>query len=171
MEEVDRILQESVPSLAPELRLPLRYDLVNKITDYETIGERYGFGGKAGLIKFLHSDPEFCAEVGKMRAAISSDMNAQDRCRVKAAHASEELVAPIAGLVANPATPAATRIDGFKQLNRMAGVDGIPAAGKSGDAAPGTQFSLTINMPDGRSETITTVVEAPAAIAPPDEDA
>jgi hypothetical protein len=169
--DVDQVIQQAgPPTLAPELRLPLRYDLVNKIHDYETIAERYGFGDKAGLIRFLQSEPEFSADVGRLRSLLGSDMSAQERCRLKAAIASEELVARIAGIVANPGTTAAAAIDGFKQLNRMAGVDGIPATGKNGEATPGTQFSLTINMPDGRSETITTVVEAPTAIAPPAED-
>jgi hypothetical protein len=50
----------------------------------------------------------------------------------------------------------------------MAGVDGLPAATRDNQAQPGTTFQLTINLPDGKSETITTVVEAPDALpAPP----
>lgn len=161
----------SVPQLDPQLRQPLRFDLVNKIHDYETIGNRYGLGGKQGLEDYLRSDPEFCAEVGKMRALVSSDMGAEKRCRLKAAIASEELVARIAGIVANPATAGGVAIDGFKQLNRMAGVDGIPAASKDGHAQVGTAFTINFQFSGGRTETLTTtIVEAQAIAPPPDED-
>lgn len=159
----------STPILDEKLQNSLRFDLVSQIQSYENIGKRYGFGGEAGLMMFLQANPGFTKEVAKLRAMFSSDMSTQDRARLKALLASEELVTDIFALVSNPANSPAVRIDGFKQLNRMGGVDGLPAVAK--DGGTGTQFSLTINMPDGRSEKIiTTVVDQAEIPAPPAED-
>lgn len=76
----------------------------------------------------------------------------------------------IFGIATNPAHTAATRIDAFKQLNRMGGVDGLPPASKDANEGSGTQFSLTINMPDGRTEKIITTVADRPAIDPPSDD-
>lgn len=166
-QSVDAVIQ-AVPFIDRDLLTPLRFDLVNQVHSYKTIAERYGLGDESGLVAWLQANPAFAQEVAKLRAMFSSDMSAQDRARLKAALASEELIPDIFKLVASPTTSAATKVDGFKQLNRMAGIDGIPAASKDGGGS-GTQFNLTINLPTGVEKITTTVVDQPV-IEPPQDD-
>ena len=158
------------PGLDDRQKAALRFDLVSQIASPEIIGNRYNLGGEAGLNQYLRANPSFADDVSRMRSLFSSDMSAQERARLKATLASEELVGDVYHIVTNPNYSPAQRIDAFKQLNRMGGIDGLPAAAKDGAGNTGTSFNLVINMPDGRRETIFATVngeDTPQLEAPP----
>jgi hypothetical protein len=82
---------------------------------------------------------------------------------MKFLQATEELIIPMAGLVADPRTPLSARIDGFKQIQRGAGLDGLSANAKAQQGKDaGQPFNLVINFAGGREAfnlQATTVVE------------
>jgi hypothetical protein len=160
----------TTPELPDRLRIPLLHDLAGGLRELEDLGQHYGLGGEQGLRVFLAANPEFKKEAATLRALNKSDMSVQDRGRTKAAHASEELIVDIAAIAANPANAAPVRIDAFKQLNRMAGIDGIANTNKNSEGATGTPFNLIINLPDGKTERLTTVVESPTTALPAPDD-
>lgn len=147
--------------LDDELIRGLIYDVAHRIHTYDTIARRYGFIDVADMKAFLNTHPQIVKEAQRLRAIVDGDQSAELRTRLKAAFATEDLIVPMAAICADGKIPPGTRIDAFKQLSRVAGIDGMPATAKDG-AAAGTQFSLTINMPDGRTEKIiTSVVDPP----------
>jgi len=171
MDDTDELLRmPAAPELDPRLRIPLLHDLAYGLHEPEDLGRRYGLGGIEGLKRFLHDNPEFRKEAQTLRALKSSDVSVPELGRTMAGHASIELVPDMAGIAADPKHSAAVRIDAFKQLNRMAGIDGVAVANRNSEAAAGTQFNLVINMPDGKTERLTTVVEAPTAALPAPDD-
>jgi hypothetical protein len=157
-------LDETIDTAKVELDEPLVqrlcYDIALRIHDNAEIGRRYGLGHEAGLRSYLASHPAVFARARNLRALFDSDMSREERTRAKALAATEELIAPIAILAGDTGVPTAQRLDAFKQLNRVAGVDGMPPVSKDG-ANAGTTFALTIAFADGRTEQIkTTVVDA-----------
>lgn len=163
---VDSLLA-SIPILDDRLLPQLRNDLVNEIHNYDTIGRRYGLGNEAGLFAFLSANRGFAQEVASLRAMLGSDISAQDRCRLKGAIASEDLLSVLYEIATNPANSAAVRVDAVKQTQRMGGVDGLPPASKDGGGA-GTTFNVNYHFSTGVQAIATTVVaEIAAAIEAP----
>lgn len=159
------------PQLDDALILRLTYDLATKLHSPEVIARRYGLGGVRELREYLRDHPQVVSAARKMHALFESDGAAEERVRMKFLQATEQLIIPMAGLVADPRTPLAARIDGFKQIQRGAGLDGMSAASRQGKEAQGGQaFNLTINFAGGREMKIvgTTVVDDQTpAIEPP----
>lgn len=150
----------STPELDERQRTALRFDLISQIASEEMLGERYGLGGKQGLDDYLRRYPAFADEVARMRSLFNSDMSVQERARLKGCLASEEALPYMFDIIKDPRQSPSTKVDVFKQINRMGGVDGLPPASKEA-ASGGTSFNLVINMPDGRQEKIlTTTIEA-----------
>jgi len=161
-QEIDRVVSAMQIELDDDLTGRLIQDVAYRIHAPETIAVRYGFGTVDNLKQYLASHPQVTKETQRLRAIVDSDGSLEARARLKAGFASENLVPQIHGIASDPTKPAGVRIDAFKQLNRMAGLDGMPASAKDGGGS-GTQFNLTINMPGGRTEKIvTTVVDQPA---------
>jgi hypothetical protein len=111
------------------------------------------------------------AEAKKLRALFDSDESVETRVRMRFLHATESLIAPMHNLVADNRTPVSARIDGFKQIQRGAGVDGMPAErrGTGATGPSGTAFVLNINFRNGQSTKIsgTTVLDADEIPGPP----
>jgi hypothetical protein len=161
------------PQLDDALILRLTYDLATKLHKPEVIARRYGLDGREGLKAYLKDHPAVVTRARKLHALFESDAASEDRVRMKFLHATEELIIPMAGLVADPHTPLSARIDGFKQIQRGAGLDGLSAAAKQQQGKDsGQPFSLVINFAGGREKfdlQATTVVEPdeiPAISAP-----
>lgn len=167
LSEVEKLVDDAAVELDDDMIWRLIYDLAQRIHDAPTIARRYGFRTEAKLRQYLAAHPTVVAQAAKLKAIVDSDKSTEERARLKAQFATEELIAPMAALAGNPTVPAGQRIDAFKQLNRVAGVDGMPTASKESGGS-GTQFSLTINMPDGRTEKIITTVVDPAALPAPE---
>lgn len=164
----DLLDQVEVERLPPGIEGQLKHEIASNIYGEDVLAKRHGI---KSVRKYLVDHPWLIPEIQLLRAQKSSELSVQDRCRQKAGLASEELIPDMVSVVASPTTSAASKIDAFKQLNRMAGIDGLPAATRDNQAQPGTAFNLTINLPNGKSETITTVVEEQTAIVPTPEDA
>jgi hypothetical protein len=154
------------PQLDDALILRLQYDLATGMHNSEVIARRYGLGGADSLREYLRQHPQIVFEARKLRTMFQSDEATEARIRTKFLRATEQLIIPIASLVADPRTPITSRIDGFKQIQRGAGVDGA-ATGKD-TKTTGTAFSLTINFAGGRAQRIegTTVLDAEAIPLP-----
>jgi hypothetical protein len=140
------------PQLDDALILRLTYDLATKLHSPASVARRYGLDGTEGLKDYLRDHPEVVAEARKLHAIFKSDAAAEDRVRMKFLHATERLIIPMAGIVADPRTPLGARIDGFKQIQRGAGLDGLSSAARAGQqaGAAGQPFSLVINFAGGR---------------------
>jgi hypothetical protein len=142
------------PELDDALILRLQYDLAAKIHTYQEIAVRYGLRSVAGLFEYLTDHPTVTTGVKKIRAVWESEENAEIRVRQKALQAAEHLIAPTAGIAANPNINVQARIDAFKQLARVGGVDGLPMSAKQ-QGAGGTAFTLNILFRDGTKEQLT----------------
>ena len=158
------------PQLDDALILRLQYDLATGMHNGEVIARRYGLRDENELKEYLRQHPGIVWEARRLRALFNSDEATEGRIRTKFMRATEQLIIPITALVADPRTPIAQRIDGFKQIQRGAGVDGAPSAAAKEQKALGTPFNLTINFAGGRQKTIsaTTVVDADE-IPPPNQ--
>lgn len=157
------MLSAATLALDETLELRLCDDIAKDIDTPDDIAARYGLVDEAGLRAYLRSRPKLVAHAKKLKALNESSMGAEDRARLKAVYASELLIAHVAHIAGDKAIGAATRIDAFKQLNRMAGMDGAGVAAKGAPGGPSgaTPFSVTINIIGQAPETIIpTVVDA-----------
>src|SRR5215467_79943 len=137
------VLSEN-PQQDDALILRLTYDLALRMHSPEVIAKRYGLTDEIELRQYLRDHPAIIQDALKARAVFQSDESTEARIRTKFMRATEQLIIPIAALVADPKTPIAQRIDGFKQMQRGAGVDGAPAAAAKDAKALGSAFNLTI---------------------------
>ena len=160
------VLLSDNPERDDQLILRLQYDIAAHIHDYATIAKRYGFASDQELFQFLAAHPNIRLNIRKIRAAFESEEGAEQRVRLKAQQATEFLIAGTASIAADPRVTAQQRIDAFKQLARVGGLDGGAAAIAAKQANAGAAFTLNIHFRD-RTETIaTTVVDADELPAP-----
>jgi len=160
MSVLDPLVLSENPQLDDALILRMQYDLATGMHNSEVIARRYGLDGTNGLKDYLRQHPTIVNEARRLRALFMSDEATEGRIRTKFLRATEDLIIPMTALVADPRTPIAQRIDGFKQIQRGAGVDGAPAAAAR-EAKTGTAFNLTINFTGVREQQISgTVLEA-----------
>ena len=148
----------------------LQYDLATGMHQPDEIARRYGLKDKNELRNYLRQHPMLVEEARKIKALFNSAEGTETRVRAKFQRATEELIVPIAHVVRDPLTPVGARIDGFRQLQRGAGLDGAPAAIRGNESRQtGTAFNLTINFAGGRQEVIsgTTVIDASEIPPPP----
>lgn len=144
--------------------LRLIQDVAYGIYPAEELAVRYQLGSVTGLKMWLGAHPAVVAQIQKLRAVHESDGAIQDRLRLKSAHVVEQSLPSMSSIITNPGVPIPQRIDAFKACQRMAGVDGMPAADKT--AATGVQFNLVMQFSSGDRKVIsTTVVEAQAVPA------
>lgn len=156
------IVLDDNPAIDDALILKLQYDLALQLHPFEEIATRYGLGTIERLHKYLLGHPNVIGGVKKLRAVLESEEGVETRVRLKALAATENLIIPTASIAADPRIPAQQRIDAFKQLNRVGGVDGSQAANKNA-AMIGANFVLNIHFRNGGDETIV------ATVANPDE--
>lgn len=164
-EAVEHVLVlDNNPQLDDALIQRLEYDLATQIHPYEAVARRYGLQNVAELHQYLLDHPQVLAAAKKLRALHDSEEGIEARLRLKFQHATETLIAPMQHLAADNRTPVSSRVDAFKQLQRGAGMDGLPPAARgAGAAGPGgTAFVLNINFRNGQSTRIsgTTVLDA-----------
>jgi hypothetical protein len=146
----------------------LKYDLATKTHTYETIAKRYGLGGTQELLRYLSDHPGIVEDAKKIRAMFQSDQNVEGRVRTLFLHAAENLIPTMHNLVMDARTPVSARVDGFKQIQRGAGVDGTPRLAPGQQGTGGTPFVLNINFKNGTQTRIagTTVLDAGEIPAP-----
>jgi hypothetical protein len=152
------------PQLDDALILRLQYDVAAKIHTYDEVATRYGLTNSAALWRYLKQHPGVVKGIKKLRATIESEEGAETRVRLKALLATEELIGPTAGIAIDPKHTAQSRIDAFKQVSRIAGVDGLSAALKAQQLS-GNQFTLNILFRDGQRDlTVSTSPDAPVSL-------
>lgn len=141
------------PLLDDALIMRLVYDIAAAIHPPETIAVRYGFDDVAGLRRYLAKHPQIIKNAQKAKAAMESDEGSEARVRLKAMQATEELIPATAGIAADPRIAPQQRIDAFKQLSRVSGLDGGGA--KQAAGAGGSGFTLNILFRDKPAEKLT----------------
>lgn len=162
-------------SLDQMLELRLCDDIAKNIDTADDIAARYGMDGRDGLKAYLRAHPKLVTYANKLKALNDSAMGSEDRARLKAVYASEALISHIAHIAGDKATNAAVRVDAFKQLNRMAGMDGAGSGAKSergGGAGSGgnVPFSVTIILPNRPPEQISATIVDGDLVPPPQVD-
>lgn len=162
---IDKVLVLSEkPAHDDALIQRLQYDLAIKIHPPTEIARRYGFFDLDELREYLTMHPGIVENVKKIRALFESEEGIETRMRAKFQFATEALIPTMADLVASDNVPIAQRIDGFKQLQRGAGMDGSRS---NADGPAGQRFVLNIMFGGDQNMRIAGVVPEDASTIPP----
>lgn len=154
------IVLDDNPAVDDSMVLKLTHDLAMDLHPMTEIAIRYGLGTPERLFKYLKGHPGIVSGVKRLKAEMQSEAGVEQRVRIKAMQATEELIFPTAAIAGDPKYPAQQRIDAFKQLSRVGGVDGGGvAAAKAGMG--GANFVLNIHFRKDPEKIIgTTDIEA-----------
>ena len=145
------------PQLDDALILRLQYDLALGIHLPDAIAQRYGLPDKKSLWEYLRRHPRIVEGARKMKALAESDQGVEERLRLKAMHATEDLIHTTHELAQDIRTPMQQRLDAFKQLSRVAGVDGLREKSAT-TGSGGHNFVFTILFGGGETKNITGTV-------------
>jgi hypothetical protein len=156
---------DSNPLLDDALIMRLTYDLAAAIHPPEVIALRYGFHDVLEMRAYLTRHPQIIINAQKAKALMESDEGSEARIRLRAMQATEDLIPATASIAADPRIAPQQRIDAFKQLSRVSGLDASAAARAAG--AGGPAFTLNILFRDKPSEHIQIVDATPEAKVTP----
>jgi hypothetical protein len=145
------------PLLDDALILRLTYDMAAGIHEGDVLARRYGFDDVTALRRYLKKHPQIVVNAKKGRALVESDENTESRVRLRAMQATEELIPATAGIAADPRIAPQQRIDAFKQLSRVSGLD---AAAAKGAGSGGPAFTLNILFRKNPAEKLEFISEA-----------
>jgi hypothetical protein len=148
------------PLLDDALVMRLTYDMAAGIHEPAEIAVRYGFPDKAGLRTYLKNHPGVIANIRKAKALMESEEGSETRARLKAMQATEGLIASTASMAIDPRIPPQQRIDAFKQLSRVGGLDGSAAA-QAAKGAGGPAFTLNILFRNNPAEKLNIIDNGP----------
>ena len=137
------------PLLDDALASRLVYDLAAGIHEGDVLALRYGFAHEGALRRYLAKHPQLVRNAQKAKALMESDENTESRVRLRAMHATEDLIPAAHGIAMDPRIAPQQRIDAFKQLSRVSGLD---SAAKQGAQASGPGFTLNILFRDKPAE-------------------
>jgi hypothetical protein len=149
------------PALDDVLIARLINDIAIDIHEIPDIARRYGFADKAALRRYMKRHPKIMAEAMRARALYSSDESAETRARMKATQATERLIATTYHIALNERIAPQQRIDAFKQLSRVSGLDNSAAAAAKNANGGGPGFTLNILFRDKPAEKINLVDNTP----------
>lgn len=149
------------PEMDDAMLMRLQYDLAIGIHTPEELAQRYGFSDSADLQAYFARRPSLISATAKMKALFESDEGTETRVRAKAMLAAEKLIPPVARIAGNPHVAPQQRIDAFKQLSRVGGLDGSAAALAAKAGQGGTPFTLNIMFRNHPSERLELVADAP----------
>lgn len=138
----------------------LIWELVANITPPADVLVRYGLTPADLAAK--KNDKMFVAAFKEAKALWASDLNVQQRIRIKAALLTEDTLMDIFMIAKNPDMNAQYRLEASKHLAAMG--DALPK--KGGEGGGGAGFKLTINMGDNSPRSVTIdghALPAPAA--------
>jgi hypothetical protein len=148
------------PLLDDALIMRLTHDIATGLHEGDDLAARYGFADEKAMRRYLLRHPRIIVNAQKMKALIDSDEGSEARVRLKAIHATEELIQPTAAIAADPRIAPQQRIDAFKQLSRVSGLDG-GAAAKAAMGSGGPAFTLNILFRNNPAETLSFTPETP----------
>jgi hypothetical protein len=142
----------------------MQYDIAIGILTHKEIAHRYGFSNDWELRKYFEEHPGLIAATERMKVLFESERGADERTRAKALQATEELIPPVYHIAANPHVAPQQRIDAFKQLSRVGGLDVSAAMLAAKGGGGGTPFTLNIlfqTKPERRLELVADAAPAP----------
>lgn len=140
----------------------LVWELAAEISKPAEILKRYGL--TAQDLKAKTNDKMFIAALREAKNAWKSDLNVQQRVRLKAALLLEDSLVDILMIIKTPEMSAVNKLEATKQLASMGDV----GPRKTGSADPGSGFKLVINLGDNSPKSVTIdghALPAPAATA------
>jgi len=143
-------IDERFYELAPVLAM----EIASGLTKPSEVFSRRGFTKEQ--VGIILNDLQFRSILREAKANWDSADNAEERIKIKAKLALEELLYPHFILAKSPDTPAAARNEAVKTFERLSGLSKPDAAGTSGE-----RFSITINLGDAGSRDNVTI-DAPA---------
>lgn len=140
-----------------QMSMALALELVSGLSQPSEVFSRHGYSA-ADAAKMLNN-PQFKQMLREAKSAWNADMNAEERIRLKARLALEEMLPAHYDLATNPDTPAAARNEAVKTFERLSG---MAAKEQAGAAGGGDRFVVNINLGENKSVTI----DAPAQLEP-----
>jgi hypothetical protein len=128
----------------------LAWEIAAEITPVPDILARYGI--TPAEFKNKLKDPMFRVAIREAKSIWKSDLNVQQRIRMKAAFLVEDSILDVFAIIKNENHPAAARLEAFEKLIKTA--DMSPKAGK-GDNSTAGAFKIVINLGDAPAEQVT----------------
>lgn len=127
----------------------IAWEIAAEISDVPTICTRYGLSMAAFRAKL--ADPMFRTAIREAKSLWKSDLNVQQRIRLKAAFLVEDSILDIFAIIKNEHMPAAAKLEAFEKLMKTA--DMTPKAGK-GDGAAAAGFKVVIQLGDSPQQKV-----------------
>ena len=146
------------PFLDDALVSRLTYDIATGIHTGDMLATRYGFADRAALRRYLLRHPQVIVNAKKGRALVESDENTENRVRLRAMQATEDLIPATHNIALDPRIAPQQRIDAFKQLSRVSGLD---AGAAKAAGAGGPAFTLNILFRNNPAEKLELTPETP----------
>lgn len=151
-------------------------DVARQVHTPSEIAERYGFANARAAAAWIKARPPVQRAIKELRAIWESEENLEGRIRAYYAHAVLEAAPENARIMLDPTVHPSVRIDGLKEMSKVAGLVGAPGGGlvrdkngnlvSTGGAAP---FAVNIIFQStGQVESITTVAPPPPPETAPD---
>ncbi len=140
----------AIPDGAPNylgVTTALALELASQLTEPSEVFARHGIAEEDQL-KLLQ-DPVFQAMVKEAKLEWESDQNVNDRIRLKAQMALEELLLPTFTLAKDPRVPPPARLDAAKMFERLSGVS--KQAEDAGGGGPKFVLSINVNADEPKS--------------------
>lgn len=127
----------------------LVWELVANISKPSEILKRHGL--TVGDFRAKMNDGMFVAAYKEAKTAWKSELNVQQRIKLKAGLLVEDSLQDLFVIIKNPDMSAQHKIDAHKQLSALAGATGNKQASGEG----GSAFKLTINLGDKSTKSVT----------------
>lgn len=128
----------------------IAWELAAEITPVPDILVRYGI--TAHDFKKKLSDPMFRQAIREAKSIWKSDLNVQQRIRMKAAFLVEDSILDVFAIVKNESQGATARLDAFKKLLETADI--MPTK-QVGNASTAGAFRINIMLGDSPAQTVT----------------
>jgi hypothetical protein len=128
----------------------LAWELAAEITSVPDLLTRYGMSAHDFRNKL--QDPMFRMAIREAKSIWKSDLNVQQRIRIKASFLVEDSILDIFAIIKNESQPAAAKLEAFEKLLKTA--DMVPKAGK-GDSATASAFKINIILGDAPNQKVT----------------
>lgn len=155
---LDQALDATVLHMTPALLQSWCTEVARGIQDIGVIASRYGFADAGAMVNFIASNEAIRKRIKSERTAWNAEENLTLRLRTLHGLALAEATPENARPMFDPSTSVAQRVDLMKAFAQVAGVSGMPNAGRGGDGEnpeAGPRWSIQINFQGaGKTESI-----------------
>jgi hypothetical protein len=141
----------------------LAWELAAEITPVTDILARYGITPADFRNKL--KDPMFRGAIREAKSIWKSDLNVQQRVRVKAAMMVEDSLLDVFAIIKNESQPAAAKLEAFEKLLKTS--DMVPKAGK-GDNSTAGAFKINIILGNEPNQQVTINGHTQESLAAPE---